>query len=328
MNIIKAKLFRKKIPFSVIFSITSKCNFNCKYCHVAKQKKKDLKTQQIFNIINQLEKAGTQRIGIQGGEPLLRDDIGQIVDYCKKKNIFVTLGTNGSLLKQKIKDVKNVDALVLSFDGPSAHDKYRKKGSYKKLLDAIQFAIKNNITIWNTTVLTKQSIHDIDFILSLAEKMKFKTYFTPLMQIPSTTGFVDELFASKQEYKAVIQKLIKEKRIGRPILNSLSYLKYIYTWPDFRKTQYLNEQIPIKRKIRCYANQFFFHIDTNGDLYPCINMLYKTKGYNILKLGLENALKKSSKKGCNGCSTFSFVELNLLFSFKIEAILNVWQMVK
>ena len=323
ISVLKYRLFNKKTPLSVILSVTSKCNFNCKYCHVSNQRKKDMSTKQILTLIDQIVDAGTQRLGIQGGEPLLRKDIGEIIDYSKSKGLFVTLGSNGSLLPEKIDKVKDVDVLVLSFDGPSAHDKYRKEGSYIQLIDAIKLARENDIEVWNTTVLSNYGINDVDEVLRLAQELDFKTYFTPLMQIPETTGMVNELFPTEKELKKAIKKIIIRKKQGKPILNSYEFLEYAYKWPDFRKTQFLDEELPNKNKLRCFASELFCHIDTNGDVYPCINMMYKTEGYDVLKLGFKDAFEKSSKSGCKGCTTFSFVELNLLFNLKFGAFSNL-----
>lgn len=320
--VIKNYLFSKKIPLSAIFSVTSGCNFNCKYCQIPKQKKSDLPTKKVLSLIDQLALTGTQRLGIQGGEPLLREDIGEIVDYAKKRGLFVTLGSNGALLPKTVDKIKNVDALVLSYDGPSAHNKYRQKGSYKQLTNAIKLAVRNGITVWNTTVLTKYSIKDIDIILKQAEEWGFLTYFTPLMNTDAT-GNTSKLFAPEKDFKETIKKIIIRKKQGKPVLNSIPYLKFIQNLPDYKKTVYFDERINPKYKIKCYAGELFCHIDTNGDVYPCINLLYKTKGYNAFKHGFKNAFEKVSKARCDMCSTFSFVELNLLFSLNTRSILNV-----
>lgn len=83
----------------------------------------------------------------------------------------------------------------------------------------------------------------------------------------------------------------------------------------------------LKPKTQCYAGELFCHIDTNGDIYPCINLLYKTKGYNAFKYGFQKAFEKISQENCT-CSTFSFVELNLLFSLNMSSILNTMDNLK
>jgi len=267
--------------------------------------------------------AGTQRISFTGGEPLLRDDMGEIVNYAKKKGLYVTLSSNGSFLPEKMDDVKNVDALILTLDGSSAHDRYRKKGSYNQLINAIKILKANNINVWTTTVLNNYSINDIDEILRFAKELDIKTYFAPLMQIPKLTGVIDELFPTIEKQKESINKIIKRKKEGYPILNSYDFLYYINKWPDYTKSQYINEKLPESIKIKCVASDLFCHINTNGNLYSCINRMYQTKGYNVLKLGFKNAFEKSSRNGCNACRTFSFVELNLIFNLRFGAIYNM-----
>lgn len=324
--VIKNYLLKKKIPLSVIFSVTRRCNFSCKYCQVPKQRKPDLPTEKVFSLIDQMALAGTQRLGIQGGEPLLRKDIGEIVDYAKNKGLFVTLGSNGALLPKTVDKIKNVDALILSYDGPSAHDKYRQKGSYEELTNAIKLAIKKGATVWNTTVLTRYSIKDIDIILKQAEEWGFFTYFTPLMNT-DTTGNTNKIFAPEKEFKKAVEKIIIRKKQEKPILNSIPYLKFIQNLSDYKKTVYFNEEIKPRCKIKCYAGKLFCHIDTNGDVYPCINLLYKTKGYNAFEHGFQKAFEKISQENCM-CSTFSFVELNLLFSLNISSIFNTMNNLK
>ena len=232
ISVLQYYLFNKRTPLSVILAVISKCNFHCKYCRVVKPKKSDMSTEQILSLLDQMADAGTQRISFTGGEPLLRDDMGKIVNYAKKKGLYVTLSSNGSFLPEKMDDVKNVDALILTLDGSSAHDKYRKKGSYNQLINAIKLVKANNINVWTTTVLNNHSINDIDEILRFAKELDIKTYFAPLMQIPKLTGVIDELFPTIEKQKESINKIIKRKKEGYPILNSYDFLYYINKWPD------------------------------------------------------------------------------------------------
>jgi MoaA/NifB/PqqE/SkfB family radical SAM enzyme len=317
----KYHLFKRKTPLSVIFSITHECNYKCKYCQVPIQGKKDLNTEQVLDLIKQMKEAGTQRLGIQGGEPLLRNDIGKIINYAKELDMFVTMGTNGSLLKDKIKDIKNVDAIVTSYDGPNAHNNYREKGSYESMLKSIKLAVDNGIKVWNVTVLSKDSIENIDLILKQSKDIGFHVYFTPMMNL-DTTGDTASIIPSKENYKKAIEKLtILKKEKNNKILNSISYLKYIKTWPDFKKTIISDE------RYKCYASKLYCHVAPDGKVYPCINLIHKTKGHDVVKLGFKNAFQKSSRLNCK-CSTFSFVELNLLFSLNISSVYNSINQIK
>ena len=77
-SILKSKLLKKSSPLTVGWSLTNRCNHECKYCGIPNVKSNELTTEQIFSIIDELSELGTKIIQFTGGEPLLRDDIGKI----------------------------------------------------------------------------------------------------------------------------------------------------------------------------------------------------------------------------------------------------------
>ena len=52
-------------------------------------------TREVFRLFDEIAAMGTIRIGLWGGEPLIRDDIGDILEYGKKKGFYITMDTNG-----------------------------------------------------------------------------------------------------------------------------------------------------------------------------------------------------------------------------------------
>jgi pyrroloquinoline quinone biosynthesis protein E len=85
-------------PEVVHFSITSRCNLDCPFCY--RENSKDMKTEQITDFIDVLSQMGVFQLAIGGGEPLLRDDLAYIIDYCYGKGIVPNLTTNGTLLTE------------------------------------------------------------------------------------------------------------------------------------------------------------------------------------------------------------------------------------
>ena len=307
--IAKYYLFKKKTSLAVPFLLTNKCNFRCKYCGVWNRKKKEMSTENIFKIIDELAEQGTERIGYFGGEVLLRNDIKEIIDYTKSKWISVGLGSNGYLVKDKIDEIKNIDILHLSFDGPEhVHDKHRCLGSYKKLIEAIRVAKENSIEVWCLCVLTKYNIRCVDFILNKAKELEFKIFFHPVMA-RSCSGYSKALLPDSEEFREVINKLIMEKMHNKLIGNSIAGLNYLKSWPKLK---------PMK----CWASVFRGWIDTNGDVYPCGNILEIIKPLNCLEIGFKNAFEKMQAFKCDGCFEYANIELNLVFNFNVNSIYN------
>ena len=106
--------FGRKINY-LRFSITDRCDLRCKYCMPTKNdkffKKNILSSRyQIKKILSFIYKTGIKKVRITGGEPLIRKDILEIINFFKKSKklklldeIFLT--TNGTQLKKYAKDI-------------------------------------------------------------------------------------------------------------------------------------------------------------------------------------------------------------------------------
>ena len=320
--VLKAHLIGAGTPLSVTIAVVGRCNYRCAYCKIWQQKKEQMSTEQVLKLIDELARMGTQRIGITQDEPLLHKDIGKIIDFCKERGIFVTLGTNGSLLEEKIDELKNIDVIILSFDGPAeVHDRHRIPGAYDNVIKAMKIASEHGIEIWTTTVLTKHNLHCVDYILDKADEFKFRAAFQLLYHSPQVAGRTESLLPPAEEYRKAIQKLIDEKKRGRPIINSYTLLRFLYDWP-FYSNPFYDEGVPHKRRLKCWSGELFFHIESNGEVYPCTQLTGKP--LNWLKVGLKKAIENAKDNRCAYCCLGAdYIEYNLLFSLHPEPIWNV-----
>ena len=311
ISIIKVKFFKRKIPLAVGWAITNRCNYQCKYCRRWKKKTKELSIKQIFLIIDELKQLGCQIIVFTGGEPLLRGDIGLIVNYCKEKDLTVGINSNGSLFRKRINELKNIDSLTLSLDGPEKiNDLLRVKGSYKNVIDAIETAKKNSINLSLTIVISKLNLDYLRDILRIAKKYDIIVYFQPVSMI---YGYNEhkELKCDPNKYKKLIDKLITLKRKGnKQIGNSLLGLRHLRNWPK-------------PKKIKCAAGIIRCRIEPNGDIYPCGRLVGKINPQNCVNIGFEEAFNRISQVNCNACWCANNVELNLAYSLNISTIKNL-----
>ncbi|MBW2984364.1 radical SAM protein [Candidatus Woesearchaeota archaeon] len=136
----------------LIFELTNKCNLNCKWCGV-KKGKDVLSFDKIVSIIG---KNKPRFVEFTGGEPLLRKDVFELIDYCKSKGIYVSINTNGTLINDKIAKKLNADLIRISVDGTEkTNDKIRGEGSFKKTLNGIKSLKKYNKKIIISTAIGK-----------------------------------------------------------------------------------------------------------------------------------------------------------------------------
>lgn len=137
VNIAKAKILNQRKPLSVTICVTNKCNLRCSYCTIPERIGKELTTDQMFRLIDELACSGVQRLGFVGGEPLLRKDIDLLIKRARQKNLFVSVTTNGTLIKQKLAALKNLDIVLVSIDGPQCVHDLTGKENVKALLEGI-----------------------------------------------------------------------------------------------------------------------------------------------------------------------------------------------
>ena len=315
-NFFRLYLLDRNIPIFANLSVTDRCNFNCGHCNIPDRNSKELTKEKIFSIIDELDRLGTMKIGICGGEPLLREDIGEIINYIKSKNILVTIVSNGSLVKQRIEEIKNLDLIMISFDGPpQVQENVRGKQAYEIAIDAIKFALSNKLKVMSWTVLTKDNIKELDSILETAESIGFSCFFNPVYQYSLSGDSVKNLFPDIEEFRATIEKIekIKKGKKGYLVANSPTSLQYIKAWPEFKK-------------VRCWAGRSYVYTDTDGRIYPCSHMIQKTDGVSLLEVGVEEAMKKMIRLPCSGCWCMSYVEHNYFFSFNFETWLHYFKM--
>lgn len=133
----------------VYIAITNRCNLNCIHC-TAKSNIDEIDTlslKEIYAIIDQICDVNPRIINITGGEPLIRKDILQILNYIRNKySGYIVLSTNGILINKNNIDfiISNVDEVSISLDGYNQEsvEKIRGKGVYTKVIDTIELLHK------------------------------------------------------------------------------------------------------------------------------------------------------------------------------------------
>ena len=320
--LLKHYLLRRPVPFSLVLVTNTTCNYSCSYCKIWARKDPELTTAQITSIIDQAAQLGTVRLGLTGGEPLLRDDIGHIISHAHARGLYVSLNTNGSLVAERLQDLKDLDLITLSFDGDeTAHDRSKKKGAYAHVMNAIALAKRHNIEVSTTTTLTRDNLGAVDFVIGKARELGFKAAFQLLHHPPAEAGDTSDLLPPDAQYRECIRKLRAYKQqYPRTVLNSKRYFDILLEWPDYSKAVLDT----FRGNLSCKAGGLYCHIDVNGDVYPCHQLLKAVKTPNILNMPLEQALAALPRRQpCALCLAGDYLEYNLLFSLHPSAVMNV-----
>lgn len=149
--------------------VTWRCNLRCKKCCVPKEGF-EAKASEFAESFDKLYQAGLRRIVLTGGDPLVRDDIGDIAQSAKERGFEVYLSTNGVLLKERWEELaQSISWISLSLDESTAESNENMTGKgganqFKKILEFLEYyenSDQKTAKIKLATVITKKNKDDL-----------------------------------------------------------------------------------------------------------------------------------------------------------------------
>ena len=328
--VLRANLLGHRRPLSCQYAITNRCPWRCRYCNVENTTREECATEEAIRMIDGLARAGGVRLHLVGGEPMMRDDLGEVIGFAKRRGLYVTMATSGIRIPQLFDQVRETDLFLMSFDGPEeTHDYLRNRGSYRVLREAMECLRKNHKEFWTTTVITRANIDRVDFVLDTAVAEGFICNFHLLFSSPEKRlipGYIHpqlpeaSLAASGEEYRNILRYLLKRKRtdLKATIGDSVTYFQSLLDWGDFSETYRRRRS----GHYSCWAGKLFAYIDSNGDLYPCCDIIGQVPPRNILEMGFRRAFDSLPGIPCQSCIVACYAEMNLMFSLNPGSIRN------
>lgn len=294
----------------VIISITNRCNSSCIMCDIPKESCNELTTSSWKKMIDGSFSLGAENIVFSGGEPLLREDIYELIAYTKNKGMGACIASNGLLVDDKAASdlcKSGVNVVNISVEGPEEiHNFLRGAGSYKKVISALDNLRKYNI---ETTVAATVSRYNYRFLKYIVGLAKSKGVTTIKFQ-PFNNLFIKDKSRGKNflisknesfELELIIREVISLCDDYGIATNPDAYLKNI--------PLYLNKKIT--KNAACNSLWTSCPINSNGEIYPCWVLTGKKyligniKDNNITDLwGSEyhdNIRGKIAANGCVGC---------------------------
>lgn len=164
----------------VVWNCTQSCNLKCKHCYANSENKRyegEMSLGESKAFIDDLAEFKVPVILFSGGEPLLKENFFEILEYANSKGIRCTISTNGTLLDketcQKIKKI-GVGYVGISLDGIGArHDEFRgAKGSFDKALAGIRNCLEIGQKVGLRFTINRHNYDQLEDIFSLIKEEK------------------------------------------------------------------------------------------------------------------------------------------------------------
>lgn len=179
--------------------------------------KDELSLDEGKRLIDGIVKTGRFKILIlSGGEPLMRDDIYDLIEYASSKGLMPVLGTNGTMIDRdtalKLKE-SGIKCLGISLDSCNSkeHDLFRSsKGAFEKTINGIKNAVELGIKVQINTTITKENLSQFDEILKLSEELGASALH-PFFLVEAGRGSeISDKKLGDREYLDALEHIIKK----------------------------------------------------------------------------------------------------------------------
>jgi MoaA/NifB/PqqE/SkfB family radical SAM enzyme len=310
-------------PFFVQYSLLNACNAKCAYCDSPNRHGVQLSTAEHEGVLRELARLGAVRIKFLGGEPLLRDDVRQLVAEVRRLGMRSAMVTNGFLIPERFDVVRQVDELIVSIDGrEDTHDAQRGRGTWKQVMRGIETCAREKIDFFLSAVVTESSARDIDWLIELARRLGVSVNFQiPQFNLEMYGPGARPLLPDPAAVRAILDRIIAAKDAGAPVLFTSESYPHPRGWAHFSR-----ERIERPGEISpCSAGRYFLQIEPNGDLYPCVLHVGSFTPKNVLRAGVEAAWAHAQTHSCFDCYNTWLNENRAIFDLRPAVTANFWR---
>ncbi|MEU3271551.1 mycofactocin radical SAM maturase [Saccharomonospora sp. NPDC006951] len=250
-------------PICLTWELTYACNLSCVHCLSSSGRRdpRELSTEECKAVIDELQRLQVFYVNIGGGEPTVRADFWDIVEYAVNHQVGVKFSTNGvRITPERARWLASTDYVdvQLSLDGATAevNDHVRGEGSFDTAIKAMENLRDAGFTNFKiSVVMTRHNVGQLDDFKRLADEYKAQLRITRLRPSGRGADTWDELHPTADQQLTLYEWLVAN---GDNVLTGDSFF-------------HLNAlgSTPLPGLNLCGAGRVVCLIDPIGDVYAC-----------------------------------------------------------
>lgn len=182
------RIFQESVPYSGSLELTHRCNLACRHCYqFSPGDRSELGTGQWMKVMQELASAGCLFLAFTGGEPLLREDLPELIRAAAAMRYAITLQTNAVLLGEAdarmLGDMPTVRVDVSVYGArPETHDRLTgMRGSFAATRRALELLRENGVPVLLKVTVGDFNFGEIEDIALMADGLGVKAVFSSLI---------------------------------------------------------------------------------------------------------------------------------------------------
>ena len=249
-------------PICLTWELTYACNLQCVHClsSSGQRDERELSTDEAKRVLDQLRDLQVFYINIGGGEPMVRRDFFELVEYSVASGIGVKFSTNGAFIDaEKARRLAAMDYLdiQISLDGVDAatNDAVRGAGSFDMAIRAMDNLAAANFGPFKiSVVVTRHNVGQLDGFKALADRYGAQLRITRLRPSGRGVDSWDDLHPTNAQQREIYDWL-------------MAHGEHVLTGDSFFHLNALGPSLPGLNM--CGAGRVVCLIDPIGDVYAC-----------------------------------------------------------
>jgi MoaA/NifB/PqqE/SkfB family radical SAM enzyme len=301
MRTLRNEISRKR-PYFAHLAITHRCNLRCRFCHITEEPYDELDLDGMKRVIDELDSMGVAVLSIcGGGEPLLREDFAQIVDYSAEKGLYTKITSNGTMSIARYRELlaSKATEIAISLDGVEGDDLPYGHVS-PKILNTVRYLNDNLGTGKSLTLNVTVSDVNCGQVETIVDHCT--------REYPKARIWLNPVVTGKGK--------LRTDRLG---MADPGYLRRVESPTLLKADFFIREAEKHFRAGKidwgCLAGQFSFDIKPNGDFWICQD-LPSHPLLNILDPDFRKEYRKADfgyRKECSGCTYSCYLVTQKLF---------------
>ncbi len=253
----------------ISWNTTWECHLRCKHCYrdAGAKRPDELSTGEGKKLIEEIARAQFKILIFSGGEPLLREDIFELVAHARHVGLHPVLGTTGTTITAEVaRELRAAGAqrvgISLDSAGASLHDEFRRvPGAFEDAIRGIEACRTAGLPFQVHTTVVEQNYAELEKITDLAVELGAQAHHVFFLVPTGRAQTMEDEALREKQYERLLHRILKkQKRVDLELKPTCA--------PQFMRIARQME-LPVRFTRGCLAGTAYCCVLPNGVVHPC-----------------------------------------------------------